>query len=189
MHAMQHWGCLYSLYRQYDIAVHVLWGYVASSPWKCLNSVNAKVFKVNEYEVMHAMQHWGCLYSLYRQYDIAVLVLWGYVASSPWKCLNSVNATEEFWAEFCACCCHFIFSCWQDKWINTQNNKLRNINFTLLTDTNTERGFYIEKHLKHTFIIHTTSLNIVSPWQLHDSHYASLACLTSMNFILFMSTH
>ena len=121
---------------------------------------------------MHVIQHWGCLCWLYRQYNIAVFMLWVYVAYSPWKCLNSVNAKEECWAEFCACCCHFIFSCWQDKWINTQNNKLRNMNFTLLTDTNTERGFYIKKHLKYTFIIHTTSLNTVSLWQLHDPYYS-----------------
>jgi len=110
-------------------------------------------------------------------------MLWGNAACSPRKCLSSVYAKEEFWAEFCARCCHFVFSCWQDKWINTRNNKLRNMNFTLLMGTNTERGFYIKKHLKYTFIIYTT----LSPWQLYESHYASLACLASMNFISFMS--
>jgi hypothetical protein len=118
------------------------------------------VLKVIESELMHALQYWGCLCWLYRQYNIALLMLGGYVACPPWKCFSSVCAKEEYWAEFCTHCCHFIFSLWQDKWINKQTNKLRNMNFILPMDTNTRRRLYVKKNLKRTFIINTTLLTL-----------------------------
>ena len=73
-------------------------------------------------------------------------------------------------------CCHFIFSRWQEKWINVQNNKLRHMNFSLLVDTNTERGFYVRKRLKHTFIIHTTLLT-----PCHSDSYMTHSCLSGIS--------